>query len=69
MDSSHVSLCAMRLREDGFEHYRCDRDMNLGLNLGNLAKILKCAQNDDTITIKSEESGDTATFMFETKGA
>lgn len=67
MDSSHVSLCAMRLRNDGFEHYRCDRDMNLGLNLGNLAKILKCAQNDDTITLKSEEGNDTVSFMFETK--
>jgi hypothetical protein len=25
MDSSHVSLVALLLRADGFEHYRCDR--------------------------------------------
>jgi proliferating cell nuclear antigen len=30
MDSSHVSLVALLLRSDGFEHYRCDRTMSMG---------------------------------------
>ena len=30
MDSSHVSLVAMNLRSDGFEHYRCDRSFSMG---------------------------------------
>lgn len=30
MDNSHVSLVAMQLRSDGFEHFRCDRPMNMG---------------------------------------
>ena len=30
MDTSHVSLVALQLREDGFEHFRCDRNMSLG---------------------------------------
>lgn len=30
MDSSHVSLTAMSLRADGFEHYRCDRPISMG---------------------------------------
>ena len=42
MDSSHVSLIAMMLREEGFDHYRCDRNISLGINLATLSKILKC---------------------------
>lgn len=30
MDSSHVSLVALSLRSDGFEHYRCDRNVSMG---------------------------------------
>ncbi len=30
MDSSHVSLVALQLRADGFEHYRCDRNVSMG---------------------------------------
>ena len=36
-----------------------------GMKLASLSKILKCAGNDDVITMKSEDSGDTITFMFE----
>mmetsp|Transcript_21779 Transcript_21779/g.60538 ORF Transcript_21779/g.60538 Transcript_21779/m.60538 type:complete len:263 (-) Transcript_21779:79-867(-) len=65
MDSSHVSLVSLQLRSDGFEHYRCDRAFSMGLNLVNMAKMLKCAGNDDIITMKAEDQGDTVTFMFE----
>lgn len=30
-----------------------------------MAKMLKCAGNDDIITIKADDQGDTVTFMFE----
>lgn len=30
MDSSHVSLVALSLRSDAFEHYRCDRNVSMG---------------------------------------
>lgn len=30
MDNSHVSLVAMQLRADGFEHFRCDRNLSMG---------------------------------------
>jgi proliferating cell nuclear antigen PCNA len=33
MDSSHVSLVALSLRSDGFEHYRCDRNVSMGEQL------------------------------------
>lgn len=41
MDSSHVSLVSLLLRADGFEHYRCDRGLSMGMNLANFAKMLK----------------------------
>lgn len=65
MDSSHVSLCALKMRAEGFDHYRCDKNISLGVNTPNLSKILKCAGNDDLVTIKSEEETDTLNMMFE----
>jgi len=67
MDSSHVSLVALLLRKDGFDFYRCDRNLSLGINLGSMAKILKCAGNDDRVTIRAEDSADVVTFIFESK--
>jgi len=32
-----------------------------------MGKILKCAGNDDTITLKADDEGDTATFVFESE--
>ncbi|KAM7270049.1 hypothetical protein ACFE04_029263 [Oxalis oulophora] len=65
MDSSHVALVSLLLRSEGFEHYRCDRNLSMGMNLGNVAKLLRCADNDDIITLKADDGGDTLTFMFE----
>eukprot|EP01111_Echinosteliopsis_oligospora_P001820 TRINITY_DN1266_c0_g1_i1.p1 TRINITY_DN1266_c0_g1~~TRINITY_DN1266_c0_g1_i1.p1 ORF type:complete len:271 (-),score=63.02 TRINITY_DN1266_c0_g1_i1:159-941(-) len=65
MDSSHVSLVSLLLRADGFEHYRCDRNLSLGINIGSMTKILKCATNDDSVTIKADDNGDNITFLFE----
>ncbi|XVF05394.1 hypothetical protein REPUB_Repub05bG0168200 [Reevesia pubescens] len=65
MDSSHVALVSLLLRSEGFEHYRCDRNISMGMNLNNMSKMLKCAGNDDIITIKGDDGSDTVTFMFE----
>ena len=65
MDPSHVALVALLLRPDGFEHYRCDRNISMGMNLNNMSKILKCGGNDDIITIRADDGSDTVTFMFE----
>ena len=51
MDSSHVALVSLQLVESGFENYRCDRNLTMGLNIENLYKILKCAGNDDVSKI------------------
>ncbi|EMR11744.1 proliferating cell nuclear antigen [Pneumocystis murina B123] len=65
MDNSHVALVAMLLRADGFEPYRCDRNISLGINLNSLSKVLKCAQNEDIITLKAEDTPDTLNMVFE----
>jgi len=65
MDSSHVSLVALLLRADGFDHFRCDRNISLGINLGSMGKVLKCINNNDIVTLKADDNADTMTFMFE----
>merc|ERR1712216_496153 len=65
MDSSHVSLVSLLLRAEGFDHFRCDRSISLGINLQSMGKVLKCCNNDDIVTLKSDDNGDSMTFMFE----
>jgi proliferating cell nuclear antigen len=65
MDSSHVSLVALLLRAEGFDHFRCDRQISLGINLGSMGKVLKCCNNDDIVTLKADDNADSMTFMFE----
>jgi proliferating cell nuclear antigen len=47
MDSSHVALVSLNLSIDGFEHYRADTNMVIGVSINNLAKVMKLANNDD----------------------
>jgi DNA polymerase III sliding clamp (beta) subunit (PCNA family) len=42
MDSSHVALVSLNLSQDGFEHYRADGNMVLGVSIANLAKVSRC---------------------------
>ena len=65
MDSSHVSLVSVHLNSNGLDHYRCDRAQNLGFNSANLSKILKCANNEDIITLKADDAADNLTLLFE----
>jgi len=65
MDNSHVSLVSVNLRADGFDKFRCDRQLSMGMSLDSMSKILKCAANDDIITVKAQDQADTVNFMFE----
>lgn len=40
MDNSHVALVAMLLCSDGFDPYRCARNLPLGINWTSLNKIV-----------------------------
>ncbi|KJE94486.1 proliferating cell nuclear antigen [Capsaspora owczarzaki ATCC 30864] len=65
MDSSHVSLVALLMRSDGFSPFRCDRNLTLGVNLQAMAKLMKCASNDDILTMTAEDNSDTLNLQFE----
>lgn len=67
MDNSHVALVALMLRSGAFQPYRCDQALSLGINLTSLSKILKCANNDDQVTIKADSGVDNISLLFESK--
>lgn len=67
MDSSHVALVTLLMKSSGFEDYRCDRTVSLGINMSSMSKILKCSGNDDAITLRCQDEADTVTFVFESK--
>ena len=65
MDNSHVALVSVKLHSDGFALYRCDRPLPLGVNLGSLTKVLKCAKDDDRCTLKATDDGDVLSLKYE----
>lgn len=65
MDSSHVSLVTLALHPEMFSRYRCDTSKSLGVNFVSLSKIMKCASNDDKISIKAEDDDEVVQFVFE----
>ncbi len=65
MDSSHVTLVCLNLRCDGFEDFRCDKQLVLGLNIQQLAKILKCCSSEDSLTLKVDDDTNQMQFIFE----
>lgn len=40
---------------------------SLGMSLQSLQKIVKCAGNEDTITLRADESADVLGLLFENK--
>jgi proliferating cell nuclear antigen PCNA len=65
MDNSHVALVTVELKANEFEHYRCDRNIPLGISLASLTKILKCAKDTDELTLKANDDADTLGLVFQ----
>ena len=65
MDSSHVALVSLNLSQDGFEFYRADTSMVLGVNIANLAKVMKLADNNDSITFSADQDASHLKIIFE----
>jgi proliferating cell nuclear antigen len=65
MDNSHVALSSVELRCDGFDPYRCDRPMSIGISMAALTKIVRTANNEDILTIKKDDDGDSLGLVFE----
>merc|ERR1711924_95128 len=54
MDSSHVALVSLLLRESAFADFKCDRATSLGMNIDSLCKIFKICGNNDSLKLKWE---------------
>ena len=65
MDSSHVALVTLNLSAEGFEEYRCDKSMTLGISIANLAKVLRCGGNEDSLTLSCEDEPSKLKIRFE----
>jgi len=56
MDSSHVILIHMKLEASKFEHYECDGEQMIGINMLNLNKLIKTVNNNDIISFSMKNS-------------
>ena len=52
MDSSHTALVSCKLQADAFESYHCEHKLNIGLNVGNIYKLLKSIGNNDSLRFR-----------------
>jgi proliferating cell nuclear antigen len=69
MDNSHVALVSVHLEAASFKKFRCDRPMPLGVNLNSLTKVLKCAKDDDVVTLKATDDADILNLTYESTRA
>merc|ERR1712004_215989 len=65
MDSSHVALVSLLLRESAFSEFKCDRPTSLGMNVDSLAKILKMCGTSDSLKLKWRSDADIVSFRCE----
>ena len=65
MDTSHVALVSLNLSMEGFETYRCEDSTVLGLNIANLSKVMKLADNSDSITLQADTDASHLKIKFE----
>lgn len=64
MDWSHVALVTVTLSSEGFEDYRCDKTLNLGIHVGNFWKLMKCWSNEDSLTLSTDSDSSVLNIKF-----
>merc|ERR1712241_333008 len=65
MDSSHVALVSLLLRESAFAEFKCDRATSLGMNVDSLGKILKVCGPADSLKLRWQTDADIVIFQCE----
>ena len=65
MDSSHVALVSVLLREAAFSDFKCDRAASLGMNVDSLGKIFKMVSAGDALRFRWQDGADTVSFQCE----
>lgn len=59
MNESKVAMVYLNLKSEAFEHYYCEKEINVGLNTTNFYKIIKISKNSDTVCFFIERDCDT----------
>lgn len=67
MDSSHVALVSLFLKEAAFEDFKCDRAASLGMNVESLSKIMKMCGPTDALKLRYQNDADTINFQCESQ--
>jgi len=65
MDSSHVALVSLLLRESAFFDFKCERPTSLGMHVDSLAKILKTCGPNDSLKLRWRAGADIVSFQCE----
>jgi proliferating cell nuclear antigen len=65
MDSSHVALVSLLLRECAFADFKCDRPTSLGMNVESLSKVFKICGPSDSLKLKWQNDADIINFQCE----
>merc|ERR1712076_349020 len=65
MDSSHVALVPLFLKESAFAEFKRERPTSLGMNVDSLAKILKMCSPNDSLKLRWQNDADTVNFQCE----
>merc|ERR1711862_693201 len=65
MDSSHVALVSLLLRESAFADFKCDRSTSLWMNVESLGKIFKMCGPSDSLKLRWQNDADTVSFQCE----
>jgi len=65
MDSSHVALVSLMLRESAFSEFKCDRPTSLGMNVESLGKVLKMCGPSDSLKLRWQDGEDIVNFQCE----
>jgi len=56
MDTSHIVLVHLKLEASKFEHYYCQKEISIGVNMLNLHKLIKTVNSNDTLTFFMDSS-------------
>lgn len=65
MDPSQISMVVFRMDKNAFFEYELEKELNIGLDMAMLRKILKRAKNPEMITLGVEGNYLTVTFHTE----
>ena len=64
IDSSHIALTVLELKEKAFVRYKCLKPETIGLSVDNIYKIMKIANGDDSLTLSYDEEPTFLRFRF-----